>query len=76
MHEKVLPKGSKKLLAALTQTASPLLKGWTLAGGTGLALHKGHRISDDFDFFRIEYLTFPLRGGQNSRSRESVPMPI
>ncbi len=52
MHEKVLPKGSRKLLTLLAKEPSPLLKGWTLAGGTGLALHLGHRISEDFDFFR------------------------
>ena len=26
--------------------------GWTLAGGTGLALQLGHRLSEDLDFFR------------------------
>jgi hypothetical protein len=31
-----------------------VLAGWTLAGGTGLALHLGHRASDDFDFFRTQ----------------------
>ena len=52
MHAKVLPKGSAKLLARLERTRSPELTGWTLAGGTGLALALGHRISEDFDFFR------------------------
>jgi len=28
------------------------LQGWTLAGGTGLAMHLGHRLSEDFDFFK------------------------
>lgn len=51
MHTKVLPKGSRKLLAALEKMHSPLLEDWTLAGGTGLALCKGHRISEDFAFF-------------------------
>jgi hypothetical protein len=32
----------------------PELQGWTLAGGTGLALQTGHRISEDFDFFRVD----------------------
>ncbi len=30
------------------------LEGWTLAGGTGLALQLGHRYSEDLDFFRAE----------------------
>jgi hypothetical protein len=52
MHEKALPKGSRKLLSRLERSRSPALKGWTLAGGTGLALRLGHRVSEDFDFFR------------------------
>ena len=32
----------------------PDLEGWTLARGTGLALQMGHRISEDFDFFRTD----------------------
>lgn len=52
MHPKVLPTGSRKLLDSLKKSSSQALKGWTLAGGTGLALQTGHRISEDFDFFR------------------------
>jgi hypothetical protein len=52
MHERVLPPGSRSLLAALLKADRPALAGWTLAGGTGLALRSGHRTSDDFDFFR------------------------
>jgi hypothetical protein len=52
MHEKVLPRGSRELLAKLDALSPPDLEGWTLAGGTGLALQMGHRISEDFDFFR------------------------
>jgi hypothetical protein len=52
MHEKVLPRGSRNLLAKLDALSPPDLEGWTLAGGTGLALQMGHRISEDFDFFR------------------------
>lgn len=52
MHEKVLPKGSKELLNRLEALNSPHLKGWTLAGGTGLALQLGHRLSEDLDLFR------------------------
>lgn len=54
MHEKVLPKGSKALLAWLETNAASIFLDWTLAGGTGLALWFGHRISEDFDFFRTE----------------------
>ncbi len=54
MHEKVLPKGSKALLARLEEGAESIFEGWTLAGGTGLALRLGHRVSEDFDFFRTE----------------------
>ncbi len=54
MHEKALPKGSKELLARLKSSSSPALRGWILAGGTALALHIGHRISEDFDFFRTD----------------------
>ncbi|MFA5811269.1 MAG: nucleotidyl transferase AbiEii/AbiGii toxin family protein [bacterium] len=54
MHEKVLPKGSLDLLAAIDRIDESLLKGWVLAGGTGLALQLGHRVSEDFDFFRTD----------------------
>ena len=54
MHEKVLPRGSRNLLARLESLKSPHLEGWTLAGGTGLALQMGHRVSEDFDFFRVD----------------------
>ncbi len=54
MHEKVLPEGSKALLAWLEKNAASLFKDWTLAGGTGLALWLGHRISESFVFSRTE----------------------
>lgn len=54
MHEKVLPRGSREILAKLESLNSPELQGWTLAGGTGLALQLGHRVSEDFDFFRSD----------------------
>ncbi len=54
MHEKVLLKGSLELLENL-ETADPsFFEGWVLAGDTGLALQLGHRISEDFDFFRLD----------------------
>ena len=54
MHEKVLPKGSRSVLDRLEATQTSGLDGWILAGGTGLALHLGHRVSNDFDFFRTD----------------------
>lgn len=54
MHEKVLPKGSLDLLAAIDRTDASVLREWVLAGGTGLALQLGHRVSEDFDFFRTD----------------------
>ncbi|MCU0303570.1 MAG: nucleotidyl transferase AbiEii/AbiGii toxin family protein [Thermoanaerobaculales bacterium] len=52
MHEKVLPRGSREVLARLEPLRRPELEGWVLAGGTGLALQLGHRVSEDFDLFR------------------------
>ena len=54
MHEKVLPRHSLELMRSLERDQDPLLSGWTLAGGTGLAFHLGHRISEDLDFFRTD----------------------
>lgn len=54
MHENVLPAGSARYLNTLEALDDPALSGWTLAGGTGLALRIGHRISEDFDFFRTD----------------------
>jgi hypothetical protein len=56
MHEKVLPQHSLELLRELEKNPSPVLMDWTLAGGTGLAFHLGHRISEDLDFFRTDDL--------------------
>jgi len=60
MHEKVLPQHSLELLSQLEADPSPLLAGWTLAGGTGLAFHLGHRVSEDMDFFRTDDLDVRL----------------
>jgi len=56
MHEKVLPQHSLELLKLLELDKRPQLSGWTLAGGTGLAFHLGHRVSEDLDFFRTDDL--------------------
>ena len=50
MHPKVLPPKAWTLVRALVREG--LTVGWTLAGGTGLALQLGHRLSEDLDFFR------------------------
>jgi len=50
MHPKVLGKDAWSLVRELVSKQT--LEGWTLAGGTGLALQFGHRVSDDLDFFR------------------------
>lgn len=52
MHEKVLSKNCLELLKSIQSDTPSLLQGWVLAGGTGLALQLGHRISDDLDLFR------------------------
>jgi hypothetical protein len=59
VHDKVLPRGSRRLLDALEQADPGLLSGWVLARGTGLALQLGHRRSEDFDFFRNEDVAVP-----------------
>ncbi len=47
MFEKVLPVNTARILRRI----APHLKGYYLAGGTGLALQLGHRRSADLDFF-------------------------
>ena len=56
MHTEALPATSGELLATLTSRGANEFRGWVLAGGTGLALQLGHRISADFDFFRTHGL--------------------
>jgi len=52
MHPKVLSAQAWDLVTDLVNGS--ILEGWTLCGGTGLALHFGHRISEDLDFFRAD----------------------
>lgn len=52
MHEKVLTDSGLALLRELGAAPSLSLGDWILAGGTGLALQLGHRVSEAFDFFR------------------------
>ena len=59
MHEEALPEASSDLLASLTAVGGDEFRGWVLAGGTGLALQLGHRVSEDFDFFRTSGMDTP-----------------
>lgn len=52
MFEQVLPGNTKTILALLGK--SKIIQKAYLAGGTGLALQLGHRISYDLDFFTLE----------------------
>ncbi|MFQ5657921.1 MAG: nucleotidyl transferase AbiEii/AbiGii toxin family protein, partial [Candidatus Methylomirabilales bacterium] len=49
MHPEVLPLRARRLCGKLMRL--PALRPFYLAGGTGLALHLGHRRSEDLDFF-------------------------
>ncbi|OGJ67415.1 hypothetical protein A3B61_00600 [Candidatus Peribacteria bacterium RIFCSPLOWO2_01_FULL_53_10] len=52
MHTAILPEAQQRLWRHLTEEADWLQSAkWYLAGGTGLALQLGHRLSVDFDFF-------------------------
>jgi hypothetical protein len=50
MHPKVLGADGWRVVRELVRAGRT--EGWGLAGGTGLALQLGHRISKDLDFFR------------------------
>ncbi len=50
MHPKVI--GTDGWATVRKLTGAGCAEGWTLAGGTALALQLGHRISRDLDFFR------------------------
>ena len=52
MHPKVLSPDAWKTIRA--PVAGGWVQPWTLAGGTGLALHLGHRYSEDLHFFGEE----------------------
>ena len=57
MHEEVLPGNSLDLLKNMESGDLSVWRGWTLAGGTGLALYYGHRLSVDLDFFRPDVVS-------------------
>lgn len=49
MHRETLPLATQRALAEIAKISLP--RQFYLAGGTGLALHFGHRLSADLDFF-------------------------
>ena len=51
MHQEVLKSEQKKVFTKLSYFSD-----FYLVGGTALALQLGHRISEDFDFFRDKEL--------------------
>lgn len=54
MHTAILPKAQQRLWNLLIEAVWLRPAGWYLAGGTGLALQLGHRLSVDFDFFSAQ----------------------
>jgi hypothetical protein len=52
-HQKVIPASTEATFCTLRD--AQLLDGFYLAGGTGLALQFGHRLSLDLDFFAREH---------------------
>ena len=50
MFERIFPPGTQTLL----EKVSPIIagEGFYLAGGSGLALQVGHRVSEDLDLFK------------------------
>jgi len=58
MFASTLPQGRLEVLERLVCIQG--LKQFYLAGGTAVALHLGHRISEDFDFFTSQEFDAPL----------------
>ncbi len=65
MHPKVL--GAEGWAVVRKLASAGHLEGWTLAGGTGLALQFGHRRSVDLDLFRAETFDSQVLIGNLSR---------
>jgi len=59
MFREILTGAQQTLLELLSRI--PEIQTFYLAGGTGLALHLGHRRSRDFDFFRSKEFRPPPR---------------
>lgn len=73
MHYEILPINQKKLLQKFR--GKLFLKPFFLAGGTGLALHLGHRRSIDFDFITKTSVT-PKLLGQIEKDIGITPHPL
>ena len=54
MFRQILTESQQTVLELLSRIAE--IRTFYLAGGTALALHLGHRRSEDFDFFRAQEL--------------------
>jgi len=68
MIHSVLGADAKKVLMLLSR--QDFMRSFYLAGGTGCALHIGHRISRDFDFFsQNEFEIFPIRNSLRNLGR-------
>jgi uncharacterized membrane protein len=68
MLHTVLGAGAEKALQVLSR--QDFMGSFYLAGGTGCALHIGHRLSHDFDFFsRIEFEIFPIQNSLRNQGR-------
>lgn len=65
-HQEAIEVAQKDALRRLGPVATG--RGFYLAGGTALALHFGHRLSVDFDWFTGQPMTDPLRLAQNLRA--------
>jgi len=52
-HHDAMPAGAARVMSNLSKRE--ILQGFYLAGGTGMALHIGHRISRDLDFFKQSF---------------------
>jgi hypothetical protein len=68
MIHSVLGADAKKVLKVLSR--QDFLRSFYLAGGTGCALHIGHRLSQDFDFFsQDEFEILPIRNSLRNLGR-------
>jgi predicted nucleotidyltransferase component of viral defense system len=68
MIHSVLGADAKKVLKFLSR--QDFLRSFYLAGGTGCALHIGHRLSQDFDFFsQVEFKVFPIQNSLRNLGR-------
>ena len=64
-HSEAISTEQQKVLQDLGPVISE--NGFYMGGGTALALHLGHRRSDDFDWFTRETIADPLRLAQHLR---------